>query len=937
MAFEPGSILGGYEILAAVGSAGDTYTASDTRLNRKVVLKMLPAEVSQLPEMTARVKREIDAIASLKHPHISAPLEIAEGGAAHFVVTEPVDGEALADRLARGGLDLDEALKIAIAVADALDKAHRHGVVHRGLTPSSVMLTPNGPKVLDFGLARPKQETVAAGSGSFAATRTSLGVTAGVQLPAAPYTAPEQFEGVEADARTDVFAFGAMLYEMVTGRKAFDGKTLALVIAAVQSVDPEPLSTLQPMAPPALDHVLKRCLSKDPKQRLQTAWDLLVQLQWIAEGGSQLGVPAPVAARRQQRDRLTWIGLAAAAVLIAAVAAASAVSYFRPAPDPDVVHFVVNTVGQGAVVPIYISPNGRWIIGSKGGAVSRGVDAVALNSTTPQVLIPENVVTQAFWSPDSRSIGFFEDNKLKKAEVAGGPAQTICETPPPIAGGTWNSDGVILFSSAGAIHRVVAAGGQPTKITEPDASKQETEHLAPSFLPDGRHFLFLAASSQQGASAIYIGSLDSKERTRLFASESRAVYVAPGPSTSSGQGYLLFNRANTVFAQPFDARKLAFTGEAIRVADGVPLYGTGPNTSGLLARGAIFAASQTGTLIYRTGATGAAAAASAAGTDEQRSLGWFDRSGARVGQIDTQGTYAGINLSPDGKRFVVHRHESTGGDSWVFDSTDRMQRLTFDATQDNQAPLWSPDGARIAFTSRRNNKWGIYLKPADGGGAEELITESEAPKAPMSWSPDGKVLVYFQGSGSADVWAVPLTGDKKPFPVLQSAANEQFPQVSPDGKWLAYQSNETGRAEIYVKQFPEGPGKWQVSTDGGQFPRWRGDGKELYFMLAPNMVAAEIRANGASIQPGVPKVLFALGGNPSAAINHIPYHRYAVTADGQRFLLSQAGGPSPTASGGLSATIANLADQGGAAAGGSVSVPQAITVVLNWPQALKKK
>jgi dipeptidyl aminopeptidase/acylaminoacyl peptidase len=305
--------------------------------------------------------------------------------------------------------------------------------------------------------------------------------------------------------------------------------------------------------------------------------------------------------------------------------------------------------------------------------------------------------------------------------------------------------------------------------------------------------------------------------------------------------------------------------------------------------------------------------------------------------VETQGTYAGIDLSPDGKRIAVHRHEGIGGDSWIVDSTNRLQRLTFDATQDNQSPIWSPDGARIAFASRRNNKWGLYLKAADGAGAEELITESDAPKTPMSWSPDGKLLLYFQAGGSADVWAVPVTGDKKPFALLVSPANEQFPQVSPDGKWLAYQSNETGRPEIYVKQFPDGPGKWQVSTDGGQFPRWRGDGKELYFALAPNAMVAEIKVAGSSIQAGVPKILFSLPANTSASVNHLPYLRFAVTADGQRFVLSQPGGPGPTLSGGLAATIARLADQGANTSVGAASVPQAITVVLNWPQAFKQK
>jgi eukaryotic-like serine/threonine-protein kinase len=936
MPLESGTRLGSYEILGSFPC--DAYKAADTASNRTVVLKMLPPQSSELPEMRERLKREIQIIASLKHPHISAPFDIAEAATgddpsvtARFLVTEHVEGESLAVRLTHGPLPIDEALRIGIAVADALDKAHRQGVMHRALTPASVVLTPAGPKILDFGLARPAQEGAAsAGSGSFAITRTSLGVTAGVQLPAAPYTAPEQFDGAAGDARSDVFAFGAILYEMVTGRKAFDGKTLALVVAAVQSVDPEPPSTVQPMAPPALDHLLKRCLSKDPKARLQTAWDLLVQLQWIAEGGSQVGIPAPVTARRQQRDRLTWAALAAAALLVAGVAVPSALSYFRATPDPELARFVVTSVGQTGAVPIAISPDGRWIIGSRG-SPNRGVDALTLSGVTAEVLVPENILTQPFWSPDSRSIGFFEDNKLKKAEAAGGPTQTICETPSPIAGATWSRDGVILFAAAGAIHRVLAAGGQPTAIAQPDPSKKETEFLAPSFLPDGRHYLFLAVSSEQGASAIYVAALDSKERTRLFASQSKALYAAPG--------YLLFNRGATVFAQPFDASKRVLTGEAIRVADGVPvLGGNSPNGSPNLAPFANFAVSQTGVLAYRTGATAGGTAPS--GPDEQRSLIWMDRSGGGVGQVGDQGTYAGVDLAPDGKRFAVHRHEGSGGDNWVFDvAQGRMQRLTFDASQDNLSPLWSLDGARIAFASRRDNKWGLYLKSADGTGAEELIVESAEPKAPMSWSPDGKLLVYNQVSSNPDVWAVPLTGDKKPFPVLQSRANEVFPQVSPDGKWLAYQSNETGRPEIYVKQFPDGPGKWQVSTDGGQFPRWRRDGKELYFVLAPSMMAVEIRVVGSSVQAGVPQTLFGINNPVAAGLQaHNLYHRFAVTADGQRFLLSQPGAGGPILSGGLADNIASIADQGGNPGGGAtLTSPNAITVVLNWPQALKKK
>jgi len=929
MALEAGATLGSYEILGRIGSAsGEAYRASDTRSGRVVVLKMLPPELSNNAQARALLKRDVEKIAALNHPHITVAHEVGDV----FAVTEHVDGESLAQRLERGPLSIDEALTVAIAIADALDRAHRQGVVHRGLTPSSVILaggtgSTGSPlaKLVDFGLSATPADLAPAGSGSFALTRTSMSAAAAIPLATAPYMAPEQFDGLPADARSDIFAFGAVLYEMLTGRKAFDGKTQALVIAAVQTVDPEPASKLQPMVPPALDHVVARCLTKDPKQRLQTAWDLLGQLRWITDGGSQIGIPAPVAARRQKRDRLVWTALAAGALLVTGVAAPSALSYFKRSAEPEVARFVVTSVGQTSGIPVSISPDGRWIIGTKGGAANRGIDALPLNSVTAQTLVGDSVLYQPFWSWDSRSIGFFEDGKLKKADASGGPSQTICEVSGSIGGGTWSRDGVILFSAGGVIQRVLAAGGQPTPVTELNAAQQETEHMGPYFLPDGRHFVFLAVSSRQGGSGIEVGSLDSKERRRLFESESKAVYAAPG--------FLLFNRGNTVFAQPFDAGKLALTGEAVRVADGVPLTVVAPGSSSAIGRFATFAASQTGVLIFRTGATGAGGPT---GPEEQRSLVWLDRNGGRVAQIEPVGSYAGLDLAPDDKRFAVHRHEAAGGDSWVFDvAQGRLQRLTFDATQDNQAPLWSPDGTRIAFGSRRKNLWGLYLKQADGTGAEELITESETVKAPMSWSPDGKLLLYVQGGSGLDVWAVPVSGDRKPFALLQSPFNENFPQVSSDGKWMAYQSNETGRPEIYVKQFPDGPGKWQVSTEGGQYPRWRRDGKELFFVTAPNMVSVDIRVVGASVQAGVPQTLFAI---PNPNTTNLPthaYHRYAVTADGQRFIFSMLATGAPVLSGGLADSIAALADQGGT--GVTTSVPNAITVVVNWPQALKRK
>jgi eukaryotic-like serine/threonine-protein kinase len=921
MSLEPGTRLGPYEVLSAIDSGvtgpDERYKASDTRVNRVVSLKVLPPELST-PELKARLESDAKAISSLNHPNICALVDVGHHEpSTDFVVAEFVEGETLAERLKRGPLPLKEALTIAIAIADSLDKAHRKGVIHGGLNPSTVLLTAAGPKLLDFGVARLTDERQAPGTSSMAATRTSIPTLSFAPTFAAPYLAPEQLAGAPADARSDIFAFGTLLYEMVTGRPAFREKTVALLIAAVQSVDPEAVTTLQPAVPPALDHIIKRCLSKDPRQRLQTAWDLLAQLQWIAEGGSQIGIPAPVVAGRGNHDRILWAAVAAVAVLVVGMMP-SALDRFQSAPEPQEVRFLAPGLPPGAT-PIAISPDGRWLVAATQGGPATGL---SLDSVTPQVLI-RGIPFQPFFSADSRSIAYFEDGKLKRADIGGGPPQIICDVPAGFSAGAWNRDGVILFPAGGVIHRVLAAGGQPTPITALDESKHETEHLGPSLLPDGRHFLFLAASSQTNESAVYVGSTDSKERTRLFASDSKAVYASPG--------YVLFNRGDTVFAQAFDANTLTLKGEPIRVASGVPLRIQAGNASAGITRSANFAVSQTGVLVYRTGA---AAAAPAAGAGEQRSLFWFDRAGIRSPSLGPTGIYAGVDLSPDGKRIAVHQHEAAGGDNWVFDiAQGRMQRLTFDATQDNQSPIWSPDGTRIAFASRRNSKWGIYAKLADGTGTEELITESSEVKVPMSWSPDGKLIVYLQTGQAGDVWAVPVTGDKKPLSMLHSQFNESFPQVSPDGKWLAYQSNESGREEIYVKPFPEGPGKWQVSTDGGVFPRWRKDSKELYFVVPPNIMAAEIRVTGLSLQAGVPQTLFALGASPVPTTAHNTLLPIAVTADGRSFLLSQPGGTAPgIASGGLADQIAAVADGGGAGA-----APNTVAVVLNWTQMLTKK
>jgi serine/threonine protein kinase/dipeptidyl aminopeptidase/acylaminoacyl peptidase len=922
MPLESGTRLGPYEILAPIGDGSDErYKASDSRRNQLVAVKILPPEFSEHPEMKARLERDARTISSLKHPLIGGVIDVAHHApSTDFIVTEFVEGETLAVRLARGPLELSEALTIAMAMCETLDKAHRSGVIHAGLNPSVVLLTASGPKLLEFGVPKLGELAGAIDTASVTATHTSLSVLTAIPASTARYLAPEQFGGT-ADARSDIFAFGALLYEMVTGTKAFDEKTQTLLIAAIQTVDPPPPSTVRGGLPPALDYVIARCLNKDPQQRLQTAFDAMNELQWIARGVSQSPAAATTTGTWKQRDRTLWIAVAVASVIAVALVP-SLLARFASAPEPPEVRFMASSLPAGNA-PITVSPDGRWITSSINASSMIGL---SLNSVTPQTLIG-GVPFQPFWSPDSRSIAYFDDGKLKRADIGGGPPQIICDAPSGFSAGTWSKDGVILFPASSVIQRVLAAGGQPTPITALDPSKQETDHVGPAFLPDGRHFLFLAVSSQPGNSAVYVGSLDSNARTRLFASESVAFYAAPG--------YVLFNRGDTVFAQAFDANSLALEGEPIRVASNVPLRLPAGNTGATtITRSAIYAVSQTGVLAYRT-STGATPTA----TEEQRTIVRLDRNGQATPVSGTLGGYSGLDLSPDGKRIVTHRHDGTGGDSWVLDlGEQRLQRLTFDASRENTNPIWSPDGTRIAFGSRRNNRDGLYVKPADGSGMEELIFESDTPKVPMGWSADGKLLLFSQNSGAADAWAVPISGDKKPFALLQTPFTENFPQVSADGKWLAYQSNETGRPEIYVRPFPDGPGKWQVSTDGGQYPRWRGDGKELFFYFNNTMIAADIRVNGSSLAAGVPRTLFGLP-NPSAANNHPSYHRYAVSADGQHFFLSIAApfgrGAGGGGGGGIAATVLAAAEAGNNGPLGTTGNP--VAVVLNWPQMLKEK
>jgi eukaryotic-like serine/threonine-protein kinase len=590
---------------------------------------------------------------------------------------------------------------------------------------------------------------------------------------------------------------------------------------------------------------------------------------------------------------LTTIGLGASVVYLSRAPAEVAATRFFIFP-PEKGNFDSGAAGAGFAAGV-ISPDGRRLAFTAKDATGKVLIWVRpLDALAPQALPGTDDAAFPFWSPDSRSIGFFAQGKLKKIDVAGGPAQTLCDAPNG-RGGTWNRDGLILFAPdiRSPVYRVPSAGGEPVAVTK--LPPQLFTHRFPSFLPDGRHFLYFETTGSPDTSGIFVGSLDSNETKHLLVADTSALFSAPGE--------LLFVRLGTLLRQSFDPKRLELSGDPAPVAEEVA-------SSGGLITGAFgaFSVSENGVLAYRNGP----------GTGGDLQLSWFDRAGKPVETFGTPGAYRGVDVSPDGTRIAVHRHDGKGGDIWLFESARRtMSRFTFDASQDNSAPVWSPDGSRIAYGSLRNGKWGIYLKPGNGIGREELVVEPDLPQVPMGWSLDGKSIVYlvYGRNGSVDQWVLPLAGDWKPVPFFPSPFRQSHSQISPDGNWLAYASNETGRFEIYVRPFPNGEGKWQISTGGGIFPRWRRDGRELFYMGAPSlgkMISVKVNPAGPTFAFGDPTELFDSG---YVELGHVGlnYHTYAVSPDGQRFLI-----PRPVSTGG----------------GEAASAP--ITVVLNWTAGLKK-
>ncbi len=920
MPLEPGTKLGPYEILSAVETpnASERYKASDTRLNREVAIKVFAGPFSE------RIEREVRAVASLNHPNICALHDIGHQDGMDFLVMESLEGQTLAERLKKGALDLDEAMAMAIAIADALDKAHREGVLHRDLNPSKVMLSKSGAKLLDFGLTEPTP---------LPANTTS---PKNLALPGGEislqYTAPEQLEGKDADERSDLFAFGCVFYEMITGTKAFEGRSRAVLIAAIATADPYPLSKTQPGASPALQHIVERCLAKEPDDRWQTAHDLGVQLRWVAEGG-QAGGSAPL----PRHEKLVRFSLVAAALLIA-VMALPAARYLRGPEDPGTFQFRVPVRGLQPN-DIALSPDGEKIAlvarsntGEPAALYVRRAGSVAF-----QKLGGTDDASQPFWSADSRFIGFVAGGHLKQVNAGGGAPKDIAEVQ-GLSGGAWNREGTIVFGSAKGIERVSAEGGKPAAITTVDA--QETGHFWPSFLPDGRHFLYLAWSGQASNRAVFLGTLDSKEKKRLLSAESNADYAAPG--------YIVFHRAASLFAQPFDARKLALSGEPVHVADDV-------SSSSANGR-ANFDVSQNGSLLYYQGTSGPSGRGRIMGPVVQ--WGWVDRTGRPVDSAGEPGPYGDMDVSPDGKLIAVTKQDAgtPGADIWVIDwqRAGVATRLTLDPADDIN-PVWSPDGKRIAFTTYRKGNADIYVaENGTGQGKETPLLESANDEIVEDWSKDGKYIAYLTGQDNfQDIWALPLVNGKpdasqKPFPVVQGHFQKDEPQFSYDGKWLAYTSDRTvpGTFQVYVRSFPSGDQEIAVSTTGGGQPRWRKDGKELYYRGPDdNIIAVDIKP-GDKLEAGIPKVLFMAPWRNPEARNPIR-HVLAAAPDGQRFLIRIPGGGvgTRTTLGNVgvpeAAPFANTSGQSAPAAGGgragSAALPvTGLTMIQHWPAALEK-
>jgi eukaryotic-like serine/threonine-protein kinase len=881
MALSAGTKLGPYEIVAPLGAGGmgEVYRARDTRLGRDVAIKVLPTHLADRPDLRERFEREARAIASLNHSHICTLHDIGRQDATDYLVMELVEGQTLAQRLLKGPLPIEQVLQYAIEIAGALDKAHHNGITHRDLKPGNIMLTKSGVKLLDFGLAKLTRDATVTTNTVTTLPAAERSITAeGSIIGTLQYMAPEQLEGSEADARTDIFAFGVVVYEMATGKRAFDGKSQASLIAKILETDPPPISSLQPMTPLALDRVVKKCLAKEPEKRWQDAGDLCDELKWIAETGAP---PEQVSATPGKRRALVPV----LACVIVAAAAGAAGWLLKPAPPSEQrMQLAVPLPDEMSTLGFArLSPDGRRVVL---GIVLGNQQRLILRSLDSSEIQPLPGITNArspFWSPDSRRVGFYSAGKLETVSVNGGPAQVLCDASLSGFGGAWNSDGVILFvGNSGPLQRVNASGGACTPVMKGGADENDD---SPAFLPDGKHFLYRAKGGDESTRGIYVASLDNPAGQRLLTDQSSVVFA---PSThGSRQGYLLFLRGTTLTAQPFDTGTLQLAGDAFPVAEQAAMDFNNQVAASASANGVLFYMSN----LVR---------------DNQ--LTWFDRSGKILGTAGPHGLQNGVSLSRDDKVVAIGRNFS-GSDAelWLEDLVrGGATPFTFDPTHGRGA-VWSPDGDQIIFASTDGK---IYRKDANGGGPEEPLLAGGDPKYPSDWSRDGRFLLYTDQDPKtgADIWVLPdpsgKSGESKPFPFLQTQFMESQSQFSPDGRWIAYASNKSGQEEIYVRPFSGQPsgsaGEWKISTDGGADPRWSANGKELFYLAREpsghfkvELMTVPIHTIGsATFEAGAPKPLFDFvytGVVPQANV-----FGYAVAADGQRFLVNPSVNPITT-------------------------------------------
>jgi Tol biopolymer transport system component len=869
MALPVGSRLGPYEIVSALGAGGmgEVYKARDTRLDRTVAIKVLPSHVAANPDLRARFEREARALSGFQHPHICTLYDVGreetpEGGI-DYLVMEYLEGESLATRIDRGALPTPEILRIGMAVAEALDRAHRQGVVHRDLKPGNIILTRGGAKLLDFGLAKERREAVAATVVTSLPTRVQPLTAQGTIVGTFQYMAPEQIEGAEADARADIFSFGCVLYEMATGRRPFEGKTQTSLIAAILAAEPPAVASIRPATPLALDQIIRTCLAKDPDERFQSAHDLLLALRFIAADSS--GSAAATGRIPARAPGGAWLAWVVAAVATSVAVGAVAWRFLTPAPPQPVVRAVLlppekvslDITGDFAG-PAVISPDGTQVAFVARADGIKSIWVRPLDALAPRRLDDTQGASFPFWSADSRQIGYFAEGKLRRIPAGGGPTAVVADAPNS-RGGAWSRDNVILFAPdfQGGLSMVPAAGGLATPATRLDPQKHST-HRWPAFLPDGKHFVYLATNHAGGdpqANGLYFASIDGGEPRFVLPCDSNGLYAG---------GRLLYHSQAALMTQPFDPDAGKLLGDPAPLIDGVQFDA---GTWRMVA-----SASETGTMVYVRGSAILGA-----------ELAWIGRDGREAGPRMARDSYRDPAVSPDGKKLAV-----AIGDPlrtiWILDlAQGTRSRLTFD-TSIHISPAWSPDGRYVAYTTGTSPVASLHRKSVDGSTPDELLAKEEGANLSVpAFSSDGERLVYVRSTGPSGnaIVVMPLHGDRVPtiiVPAPSARTTLNYPRVSPDGRWLAYSSNETGRPQVYVTSFPSGAGKWLVSEQVGDVPAWRRDGKEIYFASDSSLVAADVTAVGGQFSVGPSRVVAQLG-------NAIASGRvYDAMPDGSRFV-----------------------------------------------------